>query len=116
MNKIKLLTLILLALSFLAGCEPEEQQGGGKLPDGGVELVADFVMSERFDESGGRIVYVENAPATESGEKQWCVNVRYINSQGIRTIPLFVRQQGSEWRLEQNPDRAVYEGYGCVWP
>ncbi|GIK58461.1 MAG: hypothetical protein HND44_11855 [Chloroflexi bacterium] len=116
MNKLKLLILILLMLSFLAGCEPEEQQGGGKLPDGGVELVADFVMSERFDESGGRIVYVENAPATESGEKQWCVNVRYINSQGLKTIPLLVRQQGEAWRLERNPERAVYEEYGCVWP
>jgi hypothetical protein len=111
-----MLLLILLGLGFLSGCEPEEQQGDGQLPEKGAEVVADFVKQERFDETGGRIVYVQDAPATDSGETQWCVNVRYVNSEGLSTIPLLVRQSGEEWRLERNPDRMVYEGYGCTWP
>ncbi|HUM69351.1 MAG TPA: hypothetical protein PLK31_10945 [Chloroflexota bacterium] len=113
---MKLIILVMLGLCFLAGCEPEEQQGGGRLPDKAAEVIADFVKAERFDESGGRIVYVEDAPAEEAGEKQWCVHVRYVNSRGLSTIPLLVSQQGEVWQLERNPDQAVFEGYGCVWP
>ncbi len=116
MKTITLVAFVMWGLCFLTACEPEEQEGGGRLPERGVEVVTDFITEERFDDSGGRIVYVENAPASESGETQWCVNVRYVNSQGLTTIPLLVRQRGEEWRLERNPDRVVYEGYGCVWP
>ncbi|NJN54366.1 MAG: hypothetical protein HC804_06175 [Anaerolineae bacterium] len=101
MKKIWLLALMVLTLFALAACEAEEQKGGGQLPETGVEVVAQFVKEERFDDSGGRIVYVEDAPGTEAGEKQWCVQVRYINSQGLSTIPLLVSQRGEEWRIER---------------
>ncbi len=116
MKWIVLSGLTILTLCFLVGCEPEKREGGGNLPERGVEIVANFIKTERSDESGGRIVYVENAPEVEPGERQWCVNVRFVNSRGLSTIPLLIRQRGEEWRLERNPDRAVYEGYGCVWP
>lgn len=109
-------TFVILSLCFLVGCEPDKQNGSGQLPEKGVEVVNNFVQTERFDATGGRIVYVENAPATESGEKRWCVNVRFINTQGLFTIPIFVSQRGEEWRIERNPDQASYESYGCVWP
>ncbi|MCL4267768.1 MAG: hypothetical protein KJ069_31670 [Anaerolineae bacterium] len=116
MKMITLLAFMVFSLCFLTACEPEEQQGGGQLPERGVEVITNFIISERFDESGGRIVYVADAPGTEAGERQWCVNVRFVNSEGVVTIPLLVRQQQDEWRLERTPDRVVYEGYGCVWP
>jgi hypothetical protein len=116
MKLMMICSLVLMSLLFLVGCEPDEQEGSGQLPENGVEVVTNFVKSERFDTSGGRIVYVEDAPAIEAGEKRWCVNVRFINTQGLFTIPIFVSQRGDEWRIERNPDRAVYESYGCVWP
>ncbi len=116
MKMITLFAFILLGLCSLTACEPENQQGGGQLPERGVEVVTTYIKEERFDDTGGRIIYVENAPVTETGETLWCVNVRYVNSQGLVTSPLLVRQRGEEWWLERDPDRTVYEGYGCVWP
>jgi len=108
--------MIVLGVCCLVACEPEEQAGGGQLPEHGIELITEMVKTEKRDDSGGRIVYVENATSTEPGETLWCVNIRFVNSQGVLTTPLLVSQRGEEWRIDRNPDRAMYEGYGCVWP
>lgn len=116
MKQIGLGFCVLLALFCLAACEPEKLEGGGKLPEHGTELITNYVKDEIKDDSGGRITYIKDVTSTEPGELLWCVNVRYVNSQGVITAPILVSQRGEEWRLDRNPDQGVYEGYGCVWP
>jgi hypothetical protein len=79
-------------------------------------VITSYVKDEIKDDSGGRITYIKDVPSTEPGELLWCVNVRYVNSQGVVTAPILVSQRGEEWELEKNPDQAVYEQLGCVWP
>lgn len=114
MRELWFLTLILVCC--LAACTPEEVQGDGNLPAHGTELITNFVKNERQDDSGGRIVYVQDVASSESGERLWCVNVRLVNSRGVTIAPILVSQRGEEWRLDRNPEQAVYEGYGCTWP
>lgn len=103
-------------LILLTACSPAvEQEGGGQLPEHGTELLHNLIAEERNDETGGVITYVEDAQADDLEGTVWCVNVRYINRQGIITAPFLVRQTGDDWFIDRT-DQANYERYGCVWP
>ncbi len=116
MQMIKFGLLIFVGVCCLAACEPEKVEGDGRLPEHGEELITNYVKNEKRDDSGGRIVYIKDVVSSEPGEQLWCVNIRYVNSQGVTTAPMLVSLRGEEWRLIRNPDKTAYEEYGCVWP
>ena len=107
---------ILFILIAFAACDNNEPEGGGVLPEHGHDLVANFVTESKKDDSGGRIVYIRDAPPQNDGERLWCVNVRYVNTTGVNTSAVLVSQRGEDWRVDRNPIRSDYEAYGCVWP
>ena len=108
--------VLLCIFLFLVACDNDQPEGGGTLPEHGEELVADYVSESKKDESGGRILYIKDAPSDVDGEKLWCVHVRYVNLDGINTSPLLVSQRGEEWRIDRNPKRGEWEENGCLWP
>lgn len=116
MKKFLPLIMLLLGMILLSACEADPVSGGGTLPDHAQGLITEVIKNERFDETGGRVVYVKEAPSEGAGENLWCVHVRYINTQGLFTSPLLVSQQGEDWRVERSPSQPTFESYGCQWP
>lgn len=116
MKRTMLWLALLLGIGLLTACEPEKPEGGGSLPEDGEALVSQFVEEERGDESGGHIVYIKDVASPAEGGSWWCVNVRYITGRGVIIAPLLVGQTGAGWELNNGPDQAQYEAYGCQWP
>lgn len=108
--------LLLCVLFLLAACDNNGPEGGGTLPEQGQELVTNYVAESKKDASGGRIIYIKDVVSDVAGEKLWCVNVRYVNSNGLLESAILVSQRGEEWRLDKDMSRPEYEAYGCDWP
>ncbi|MCP4363355.1 MAG: hypothetical protein GY796_35595 [Chloroflexi bacterium] len=116
MKNLKQLLLIIFMLGLLASCAPSEPEGGGNLPEHGQELINSYITKDKRDESGGTLAYIKDVENSPPDENLWCVNARFVTSQGVFTIPILVSQRGEEWRLDRTPEKSLYEEYGCVWP